>query len=136
MTDVVDMVNHPPHYNAFKYECKDFTNWLQGPFSHAFKYMFRAGLKGDEAQHIEDRQKAKFWLHEAITCTVQITVLPEAVAVALNKRLVEMANTHKDERERFTTLRELVLAAADSDPKKRSRRLETIYSTYVVDQAA
>jgi hypothetical protein len=62
----VDMVNHPPHYTAGKYEVIDVLEeffpynpllWQVG------KYTMRAGKKGDV---VEDLKKAEFYLKREI----------------------------------------------------------------------
>ena len=77
-----DWVNHPGHYTKGKYECKDVIIdllvhkemdgaycWLIG---NALKYLWRAGDKpGDygktrEQKIIEDLDKARFYINEAI----------------------------------------------------------------------
>lgn len=77
-----DWVNHPGHYTKGKYECKDVITdllvhkemdgaycWLIG---NALKYLWRAGDKpGDygktrEQKIIEDLDKARFYINEAI----------------------------------------------------------------------
>lgn len=77
-----DWVNHPSHYTKGKFECKDVLTdllmnkeldgaycWLLG---NALKYLWRAGDKpGDygktrEQKTIEDLEKARFYINEAI----------------------------------------------------------------------
>lgn len=77
-----DWVNHPGHYTKGKYECKNVLTdllmhkeldgaycWLIG---NALKYLWRAGDKpGDygktrEQKTIEDLEKARFYINEAI----------------------------------------------------------------------
>ena len=61
-----DWVNHPGHYTKGKYECKDVIIDL------LVKYLWRAGDKpGDygktrEQKIIEDLDKARFYINEAI----------------------------------------------------------------------
>lgn len=49
-----DTVNHPPHYNASPsgVECADVIGHMPGWQSQAMKYLWRVGLKGDEAENI------------------------------------------------------------------------------------
>lgn len=67
-SEAPDMVNHPPHYtdgpDLGKLECIDITRWMPFTLGNAFKYVWRAGLKGDTAKAIEDLEKAKFYLDQ------------------------------------------------------------------------
>lgn len=63
--NMVDMVDHPPHYTAGEIECIDaiasalgrdgFVSYLRG---QVMKYTWRMGLKGDAA---EDAAKAEWY---------------------------------------------------------------------------
>jgi len=61
----VDMVNHPPHYNAHPsgVECITITEHMNFCLGNALKYIWRAGLKEDE---IEDLKKASWYLSREI----------------------------------------------------------------------
>lgn len=63
---MTDNVNHPSHYERFRFTCepKDFTKFLPHPLASAVEYFIRAPHKGNE---VEDLQKAVFWLHELLT---------------------------------------------------------------------
>ena len=65
-----DMVNHPAHYTGHEsgVECIEITEGMDSPnLANAFKYLFRAGLKGDSlASHREDLNKAAFYAHRQI----------------------------------------------------------------------
>lgn len=65
-----DMVNHPAHYTQHEsgVECIEVTQGMQAPnLSNAFKYLFRAGLKGDPLiTHKQDLQKAAFYVRQQI----------------------------------------------------------------------
>lgn len=67
-TEAPDMVNHPPHYtdgpDLGKLECIDITRWLPFTLGNAFKYVWRAGKKGDAAKAVEDLKKAEFYLND------------------------------------------------------------------------
>lgn len=59
-----DPVNHPSHYvtndsEVFRGECIDFSSDMPFCQGNAFKYVWRAGMKDDEAQ---DLSKAAFYL--------------------------------------------------------------------------
>lgn len=58
---MTDPVNHPSHYNASPsgVECADVIGHMPGWQSHAMKYLWRAGLKGDEAT---DLRKSIWWI--------------------------------------------------------------------------
>ena len=67
----VDMVNHPLHYaNGTKnFECFDIMKLIFNEDNvamycliNAFKYVWRAGAKGDETANEEDLEKAKWYL--------------------------------------------------------------------------
>ncbi len=61
MTEVVD---HPVHYNAFDIEAIDVVEHFNFNRGSAMKYIWRAGLKGDNA--IQDLEKAKWYVHREI----------------------------------------------------------------------
>lgn len=65
-TEAPDMVNHPPHYtdgpDLGKLECIDITSLMPFTLGNAFKYVWRAGKKGDKARAREDLYKAEFYL--------------------------------------------------------------------------
>lgn len=56
-------VNHPAHYNQGKIEVIEFIEDKRLGFhlGNAVKYIARAGLK-DSAKHIEDLEKARWYL--------------------------------------------------------------------------
>lgn len=65
-----EMVDHPDHYNSTKYECIDVMIDIFGKekakaFAHlnAFKYLWRSGKKGSEA---EDLKKAIWYLQKEV----------------------------------------------------------------------
>lgn len=60
-----DFVNHPPHYTAHPsgVECIQIAEHLNFCLGNALKYIWRAGLKGDE---IEDLKKAAWYLNREI----------------------------------------------------------------------
>ena len=61
-----DMVNHPKHYaSQFKtkdLECVAITRHMSFLRGNAFKYVWRAGMKGDKEKAIEDLDKAQWYL--------------------------------------------------------------------------
>jgi hypothetical protein len=63
----VDQVNHPTHYTSDPsgVECIQITRHRNFNIGNAFKYLWRAGLK-DDMKHIEDLQKAIFYIQDEI----------------------------------------------------------------------
>jgi hypothetical protein len=62
-----DVVNHPSHYNAHKYEVIDIIDEFFGDnynLGNVFKYMARCKYKGKE---VEDLKKARWYLDHYIT---------------------------------------------------------------------
>lgn len=59
-----DAVNHPPHYNQHPsgVECITIAEHMGFNLGNAFKYIWRADLKGG----IEDLKKAKWYLEREI----------------------------------------------------------------------
>lgn len=61
-----DMVNHPPHYKAYKgFEVIDLTEQMNFNKGNAVKYICRAGLKDSEPE-IQDLRKAIWYLEREI----------------------------------------------------------------------
>lgn len=60
-----DMVNRPPHYTSHPsgVECIEITQHHDFCVGNAIKYLFRAGLKGDE---LEDLRKAAWYVARKI----------------------------------------------------------------------
>lgn len=61
----VDVVNHPPHYTNHPsgVECLTITRHMGFNLGNAFKYIWRADLKGNA---IEDLEKAAFYINDEI----------------------------------------------------------------------
>ena len=60
---MTDMVNNPPHYqDASGIECIEVTKYMGFCDGNSFKYLYRAGQKGD---YIEDLEKAKWYAKQA-----------------------------------------------------------------------
>lgn len=61
-----DNVNHPRHYSSIfclkELECIDITEHLDFCRGNSFKYVWRAGSKGDKKKKIEDLKKAIWYL--------------------------------------------------------------------------
>lgn len=63
MSEVTDMVNHPPHYkDESGIECIEVTKHMQFCGGNCFKYLYRAGKKGST---IEDLKKAAWYAEHA-----------------------------------------------------------------------
>jgi hypothetical protein len=64
---MTDMVNYPPHYTSDPsgVECIDITRHRNYNIGNAIKYLWRAGLKSEDA-HIQDLQKAIFYINDEI----------------------------------------------------------------------
>jgi hypothetical protein len=63
---MTDPVNHPPHYTQHPsgVECIQITEHMNFCIGNAVKYIWRAGLKHDDA--IEDLEKAVWYLRREI----------------------------------------------------------------------
>ena len=65
---MTDNVNHPAHYaprfGSKSIECIDITRHMSFLLGNAFKYVWRAGYKGDRDKAIEDLKKAKFYMED------------------------------------------------------------------------
>jgi len=87
-TEAPDMVNHPPHYtdgpDLGKLECIDITRWMPFTLGNAFKYVWRAGKKGDAK---EDFQKAKFYLDDWRQCAFHDELYPSFIRRFLMERM-------------------------------------------------
>ena len=60
-----DMINHPSHYTTHPsdIECIDIVEHMNYNRGSAIKYIWRAGLKGDE---LEDLKKARWYIDREI----------------------------------------------------------------------
>ncbi len=69
---IMDNINHPLHYTSHPakcecgagIECIQITEHMNFCLGNAIKYIWRAGLKSDDA--VSDLQKAIFYLHREI----------------------------------------------------------------------
>lgn len=70
-----DPINHPAHYTAFPQgfgaECIEYTRHMPFSQGNAFKYLYRAGSKGDMA---EDLGKCAWYLRDAIEYNLYMSV--------------------------------------------------------------
>lgn len=62
--DVVDSVNHPPHYTQYEgFEVIDITEQLNFNLGNVVKYVLRAGSKGDV---VTDLRKAEWYIRREL----------------------------------------------------------------------
>ena len=63
-----DDVNHPAHYTSHPsgVECIVVAEHMTFCAGNAIKYLWRAGLKGNGAKHIEDLKKARWYVDREI----------------------------------------------------------------------
>lgn len=74
---MIDMVNNPPHYqDASGIECIEITKHLGFLDGNSFKYLYRAGKKGDK---IEDLEKAKWYAKQAKDMGVDAITDPDII---------------------------------------------------------
>ena len=73
MSTGMEKVNHPQYYNRHPsgVECIDIIRNYVCDIANALKYLWRAGLKGEEgltpvAKEVEDLQKAVWYIHDFI----------------------------------------------------------------------
>lgn len=68
-----EQVNHPRHYNDHPsgVECIDLVEWLDFNTGNALKYLWRAGLKEDQA--LQDLKKARFYFQRALSHGTHLT---------------------------------------------------------------
>jgi hypothetical protein len=67
MSDLYESVNHPAHYKSHPsgVECIEITEHLNFNVGNAVKYLWRAGLKTNNA--VEDLSKARWYISREIT---------------------------------------------------------------------
>ncbi len=65
---MTDPVNHPQHYNSDPsgVECITVTEHRNFCIGNAMKYLWRAGLKGDQPKLIEDLKKAVWYIEREV----------------------------------------------------------------------
>ena len=103
---MADAVNHPAHYapifESLPIECIDIAIHLDFCRGNAFKYVWRAGLKGELEKAIEDLEKAKFY----IKCVLEMGNITTALAVFATIRMPEEKSSIA--RIRYNVLREIL----------------------------
>lgn len=76
---MADAVNHPAHYapifESNQIECIDIARHLDFCRGNAFKYVWRAGLKGGPEKAIEDLEKAKFYMKRVLDKEINLFAL-------------------------------------------------------------
>lgn len=95
MTDQPDMINHPPHYTSCPsgIECIEIAELLSFCLGNTYKYLHRAGLKGDK---LTDLQKAVFYArraylnNERLTETARIRIIEVASHYTGDKKEILM----------------------------------------------
>lgn len=72
-----DMINQPPHYTSHPsgIECIQITEHMNFCLGNAFKYIWRADLKGNS---VEDLEKAVFYLNREISKRKKLNVNTES----------------------------------------------------------
>lgn len=100
MSTEMEKVNHPQYYNQHPsgVECIDIIRNYVCNIANALKYLWRAGLKGEEgltpvAKEVEDLQKAVWYIHDFIDNYVyfscQVRIMHEAHIIRLeNGRII------------------------------------------------
>ena len=80
---MTEKVNHPAHYNAHPsgIECIDVVEWFSFNLGNAVKYLWRAGLKSDDA--ITDLKKAKWYVAREIERLRQNSIVQQALDVSM-----------------------------------------------------
>ena len=65
---MIDAVNHPQHYNSHPsgVECIEVVEHMTFNSGNAMKYLWRAGLKGADSKHVEDLEKARWYIDREI----------------------------------------------------------------------
>lgn len=103
---MADAVNHPAHYapifEARQIECLDIARYLDFCRGNAFKYVWRAGLKGEPEKAIEDCEKAKFYM----SCALKMGDIATARAVFSTIRMPEEKSSIA--RIKYNVLREIL----------------------------
>lgn len=81
-TLVKEAVNHPAHYmDASGVECIDIIEHMKFSSGNAFKYIYRAGMKGET---VEDLNKSVFYLNHAAK-KLEVNTMPLHVKELVNR---------------------------------------------------
>ena len=82
-----DPVNHPKHYTEHPsgVECIEITEHMNFCVGNAIKYLWRAGLKGEQ---VEDLRKARWYIDREIA-----RILNGSNAISLDEELSFMKRT-------------------------------------------
>jgi hypothetical protein len=95
-----DNVNHPGHYTrGFEQrpiECIDVTRHLPFSLGNAVKYVWRAGLKGDNSKAIEDLEKAEWYVTDCRYHSEALRNYDDSTATAILDLLQTMQRSDVD----------------------------------------
>ena len=71
-----DPVNHPKHYTEHPsgVECIEITEHMNFCVGNAIKYLWRAGLKGEQ---VEDLRKARWYIDRELSKRIKVNADPE-----------------------------------------------------------
>jgi hypothetical protein len=90
----IDNVNHPPHYTegfaCRPVECIDITRGLPFSMGNAFKYVWRAGKKGDAVKAKEDLDKARWYLRDVDESEDHHLCTAQVAAIRASRRIFEL----------------------------------------------
>lgn len=90
----IDNVNHPQHYiEGFAcrpVECIDITRGLPFSMGNAFKYVWRAGKKGDAVKAKEDLDKARWYLRDVDEFEEHHLSSTQVAAIRASRRLFDL----------------------------------------------
>ena len=104
---MAEAVNHQAHYapifESRSIECIDIAQHLDFCRGNAFKYVWRAGLKGESEKAIEDCEKAKFYM----SCALEMGDIATARAVFSTIRMPEEKSSIA--RIKYNVLREILM---------------------------
>lgn len=98
----IDNVNHPQHYTegfaCRPVECIDITRGLPFCMGNAFKYVWRAGKKGDAAKAKEDLDKARWYLRDVDESEDHLLCTAQVAAIRASRRIFELIVPDKSAR--------------------------------------
>lgn len=115
----IDNVNHPTHYKpSFRMrplECIDITRCLSFDLGNAFKYVWRAGRKGDMEKAMEDLDKAVWYLEDWMMYNTDLTIKEELNSAIMKQAMTLFATLCPDgEETRYTVLAMILLGKIDA----------------------
>lgn len=115
----VDNVNHPTHYKpSFKMrqlECIDITRCLSFNLGNAFKYVWRAGRKGDMEKAMEDLDKAVWYLEDWLMYNTYLSRKEELNSTIMKQAIILFSTLCPDKEEtRYGALAMILLGNVDA----------------------